>query len=162
MAATRALCNFLVNTPANAVDAGDLVGCPGGGHGNPVQYSCLGNSMDRGAWRATANRVAKSWTWLRMHGHDREWKTESNNLTSKEVKYLGRSGNDNGKSSESSEPKWRGLSGCYQTHITASYWYLATRTGLRLRVKLEFNLYFKPILETYISEGIHSKEDLDR
>ncbi|OWK02621.1 hypothetical protein Celaphus_00010196, partial [Cervus elaphus hippelaphus] len=48
-----------------------------------------------------------------------------------------------------------------KTHITASYWYLATRTGLRLRVKLEFNLYFKPILETYISEGIHSKEDFN-
>ena len=32
---------------------------PGGGHGNPVQCSCLENPMDRGAWRATAHRVAE-------------------------------------------------------------------------------------------------------
>ena len=42
---------------------------PGGGHGNPFQYSCLENPMDRGAWRATVHRVAKSWTWLKKH-HD--------------------------------------------------------------------------------------------
>ena len=36
----------------------------GGGHGNPLQYSCLENSMDRGAWRAIVHRVTKSWTWL--------------------------------------------------------------------------------------------------
>ena len=35
---------------------------PGGGHGNPLQYSCLGNPMDRGAWRATVHRAVKSWT----------------------------------------------------------------------------------------------------
>ena len=34
------------------------------GNGNPLQYSCLENSMGRGAWRATAHGVAKSWTWL--------------------------------------------------------------------------------------------------
>ena len=33
---------------------------PGEGNGNPFQYSCLGNSMDRGAWRATVHGVAKS------------------------------------------------------------------------------------------------------
>ena len=33
---------------------------PGGGHGNPLQYSCLENSMDRGAWWVTVHRVAKS------------------------------------------------------------------------------------------------------
>ena len=32
---------------------------PGGGHGNPLQYSCLENLMDRGAWRATVRRVAE-------------------------------------------------------------------------------------------------------
>ncbi|CAI9161683.1 unnamed protein product [Rangifer tarandus platyrhynchus] len=32
---------------------------PGGGNGNPLQYSCLGNSMDRGAWRATVHGVAR-------------------------------------------------------------------------------------------------------
>ena len=34
------------------------------GNGNSPQYSCLENSMDRGAWRATAHGVTKSWTWL--------------------------------------------------------------------------------------------------
>ena len=37
-------------------------GSPGGGHGNPLQYSCLENPIDRGAWRATVQGVAKSWT----------------------------------------------------------------------------------------------------
>ena len=38
----------------------------GEGNGYPLQYSCLENSMDRGSWQATAHRVAKSWTWLRI------------------------------------------------------------------------------------------------
>ena len=45
---------------------------PGGGHSNPLQYSCLENPMDRGAWRAMVHRVAKSQTqlkWLSMHTH---------------------------------------------------------------------------------------------
>ena len=37
---------------------------PGGGHGNPLQYSCLGNPTDRGAWWATVHEVAKSRTQL--------------------------------------------------------------------------------------------------
>ena len=37
---------------------------PGEGNGNPLQYSCLENSMDRGAWRATVNGVTQSWTRL--------------------------------------------------------------------------------------------------
>ena len=47
----------------NAGDAGLIPGSgisPGGGHGNPLQFSCLENPMDRGAWRATVHRVAKS------------------------------------------------------------------------------------------------------
>ena len=39
--------------------------CPGGGHGNPLQYSCLENPMDRGAWRAKVHGVTKSWTRLK-------------------------------------------------------------------------------------------------
>ena len=35
---------------------------PGGGYGNSLQYSCLENAMDRGAWWATVHGVAKSWT----------------------------------------------------------------------------------------------------
>ena len=42
-----------------------LVGkIPGVGYGNPLQYSCLENSMDRGAWWATVHGVPKSWTQL--------------------------------------------------------------------------------------------------
>ena len=37
---------------------------PGEGNGNPLQYSCLENPMDRGAWWATVHRVTKSWTRL--------------------------------------------------------------------------------------------------
>ena len=41
---------------------------PGGGHGDPLQYSCLENSMTRGAWWSTVHRVAKSQTRLK-HSH---------------------------------------------------------------------------------------------
>ena len=46
-------------------DRGSIPGLgrsPGGGHGNPLQYSCLKNPLDRGAWRATVCEVAKSQT----------------------------------------------------------------------------------------------------
>ena len=39
----------------------------GGGNGSPLQYPCLKNPMDRGAWRATVHGVTKCWTWLSMH-----------------------------------------------------------------------------------------------
>ena len=51
------------NPPANAGDVGSIPGwgrSPGGGHGNPLQYSWLENPMDRAAWRAAVHRVAKS------------------------------------------------------------------------------------------------------
>ena len=40
--------------------------CPGGGHGNLLQYSCLENPMDRGAWWAAVHRIPKSQTWLKQ------------------------------------------------------------------------------------------------
>jgi len=52
---------------ANARDEGLIPGSgrsSGEGNGNPLQYSCLGNPMARGAWWATAHRVAKSQTQL--------------------------------------------------------------------------------------------------
>ena len=58
------------NPPANAADAGDVSSVPGlgrspgEGNGNPLQYSCLENPMDRGAGQATVHGVAKSWTRL--------------------------------------------------------------------------------------------------
>ena len=51
----------------NARDLGSIPGLgksPGEGNGNPIQYSCLGNPMDRGAWWATVHGVAKSCTKL--------------------------------------------------------------------------------------------------
>ena len=50
------------NAPANTGDAGSipgLGGSPGGDHGNSLQYSYLGNPMDRGTWRATVHGEAK-------------------------------------------------------------------------------------------------------
>ena len=51
----------------NAGDLGSIPGLgrsPGGGHCNPLQYSCLENPMDRGAWQAIVPGVTKSWTRL--------------------------------------------------------------------------------------------------
>ena len=50
------------NPPANAGDVGLIPGfgrSPGEGNGNPLQYSCLRNPMDRGAWLATVHGVTK-------------------------------------------------------------------------------------------------------
>ena len=60
------------NLPANAGDVralGSIPGLgrsPGGGHGNPLWYSCLENPMDRGAWWATVHRVTQSQTTLKQ------------------------------------------------------------------------------------------------
>ena len=71
------------NPPANAGAVRDCSSIPrsgrspGGGRGNPLQYSCLENTMDRGAWRATVHRIAKSQTWLKWFSRH-AW---SSNLT---------------------------------------------------------------------------------
>ena len=55
------------NSPAGAGDEGSVPGCgisTREGNGNPLQYSCLGNPINRGAWQATVHGVAKSWTGL--------------------------------------------------------------------------------------------------
>ena len=60
------------NLPTNAGDIRDVGSIPGSGrspgkgNGNPLQYSCLENPMDRGAWWATVHGVAKSWTRLKQ------------------------------------------------------------------------------------------------
>ena len=59
------------NLPASAGDVGDAGSIPGSGrslgegNGNPLQYSCLENCMDRGAWRATVHSVTKSQTQVK-------------------------------------------------------------------------------------------------
>ena len=56
------------NLPVNSGDKrkeGSIPGLgrsPRGGNGNPLQYYCLGNALDRGAWQATVHGVTKSWT----------------------------------------------------------------------------------------------------
>ena len=63
------------NPPANAGDSRDTGSIPGSGrspggeNGNPLQYSCLENAMDREAWWAAVHGVAKSWTWLSIYTH---------------------------------------------------------------------------------------------
>ena len=58
--------------PANIGDVRDVSlipesrRCPGGGHGNSMQCSCLENPMDRGAWRATVHSVAQSQTGMKQ------------------------------------------------------------------------------------------------
>ena len=56
-------CGSVVKNPhANAGDVGSIPGLgrsPGGEHGNPLQYSCLENPMDRGTWRATDHGIAE-------------------------------------------------------------------------------------------------------
>ena len=60
------------NPPAKAGDARDVGSIPGlgrfpgGGHGNPLQYSCLENPMNREAWKATVYGVTKSQTRLKI------------------------------------------------------------------------------------------------
>ena len=60
------------NPPANAGDVRDMGSVPGSerspgrGHGNPLQYSCLENPMDRGAWQVMVHRVTKSQIQLKL------------------------------------------------------------------------------------------------
>ena len=57
--------SMVKNPAANAGDTGSIPGSErflGEGNGNPLQYSCLKNSMDRGAWWATVHEVTKSQT----------------------------------------------------------------------------------------------------
>ena len=62
------------NLPANAGDSGSVPGSgrsPGEGNGKSLQYSCLGNPMDRGAWQATVLEVATSRTRLILNSNSR-------------------------------------------------------------------------------------------
>ena len=65
------------NPPANEGDAGSITGLgisPGEGNGNPLQYSCLVNLMNREAWRVTVHGVPKRWTQLSncAQAHDQD------------------------------------------------------------------------------------------
>ena len=60
------------NLPASAGDPASITGWGrslGEGNGNPLQYSCLEDPMDRGAWQATDHGTTENWTWLRLNHH---------------------------------------------------------------------------------------------
>ena len=62
----------LESSAGDARDVGLIPGSgrsPGGGNGNPLQYSCLGNPLIRGIWQATVHGVSKSQTWLSNWAH---------------------------------------------------------------------------------------------
>ena len=64
-----ASCKNLPDSAGDIRDRGPIPGLgrsPGEGNGNPLQYSCLGNPMDGGAWWATVHRVTKIWTGLKQ------------------------------------------------------------------------------------------------
>ena len=76
------------NLPANAGELSRdeslipvLGRSPGGGNGNPLQYSCLENSMDRRAWWAIVHRVSKSRTWLSDWAHTHKYSYCRRNIT---------------------------------------------------------------------------------
>ena len=50
----------------NVGDLGSIPGSPGEGNGNPLQYSCLKNPIDKGAWQAMIHGVTQSWTQLKQ------------------------------------------------------------------------------------------------
>ena len=64
------------NSPANTGNVGWISGSgsfTGGGDVNPLQYSCLENPMNTGAWKATVHGISKSWTWLSTHVLQGTW-----------------------------------------------------------------------------------------
>ena len=79
------------NLPASAGDADSIPGlgrCPGGGHGNRLQWCYLEKPMDRGAWWTTVHRVTKSRTWLRANTHTHTH-THTQSQWGQSVKYGG-------------------------------------------------------------------------
>ena len=72
---TSHVVQWLKNLPVSEGDTADVGLIPGSGrfqgvgYGNPLQYSCLKNSMDRRPWRATVHGVTKSQTQLSRHAH---------------------------------------------------------------------------------------------
>ena len=73
------------NSPANGGEMGSIPESgrsPGGGYGNPFQDSCLENSTDRGAWKATVHGVAKSQMQLTTHSISKRDKCLTDSLTS--------------------------------------------------------------------------------
>ena len=98
--------------PANTGDAGSIPGSGRSleeGNGNPLQYSCLGNPKDRGAWWATVCEVAKNWTPLSVHAHARAH-THTHTHTRVEWRWGGgRASNERKRVSERERERERGF-----------------------------------------------------
>ena len=120
---------------AKAGDVGSIPGLersPGRGHINPLQYSRLGNPMERRAWRATVHGVTKSWTWLSTQastpisqkegGKERRkrWREEEGRRKEKEGGKEGKRGEETRKrmrrdkclNAATRAKRWRGMDTC--------------------------------------------------
>ena len=91
---TSQLALMVKNSSANAGDIWDEGSIPGsrrstgGQHGNPLQYSCLENPMDRGAWWAAVHRVTKSQTWLKRQHSTAQHTRCQNSWVGQNYRYL--------------------------------------------------------------------------
>ena len=127
------------NSPANAGDIGNTDSIhgsgrsPGEGHGNPLQYSCLENPMDRGAWWATVHGVAKSQTQLKqLSTHDRVSQPLIINL------FLERDLCPTGSVSPENRNTPTACWVTRATHLTSLGLYLLSLEGLMLKLKLQY------------------------
>ena len=103
------------NPPANAGGTRDTGSIPGlgrspeGGNGNPLWYSCLKNSMDRGTWQATVHGVTKSWTqlsnWAWELGNRFRDQKKQENLKAAILSFLGSSWEKTKRGIKSNPPK---------------------------------------------------------
>ena len=86
------MAELVKNPPAKAGDTGDMSSIsrlgisPGGENGNPLQYSCLENPVDKGAWQATVYSIAKSWTQLNTSTEQGESKMKQEKKESETVR----------------------------------------------------------------------------
>ena len=100
------------NLPANAGairDVGlilELGGFPGQGQGNPLQYSCLENPMDREAWQAMFHRVTQSQTWMKRLGTQAPRELSSTKKERVTSKWLEEEGKKNEEHKSNTE-EWR-------------------------------------------------------
>ena len=80
------------NPPTNAVDVSLISGSEVSsevGNGNPFQYSCLKNSMDRGAWWAAVHGIAESWTrWKQLSTHNHVYESSAYTHTHTHIRFI--------------------------------------------------------------------------